>query len=205
MTPPHPPPHSPPHPSFHSRFYSWQALSVLLVAVLLGVAGWSLDRLVDRRDRAEAAARETAQCLRVAETIERTRRSATLTPLAGGDPLQTRQLQQLIQAAADRAGMDPDQAVRSIRPRPGQRLADSPYTEHAAELKLQHVSRQQLAAFMHALMRDNPGLRVRSLRLVVAGHDGPQGDRWDADPLTLTYLIDQPVSQEPGARRVTQR
>lgn len=205
MTPPHPPPHPPSHSTPHRRPYLRKALPVLLVAVLLGVAGWSLDRLVDRRDRAEAAARETAQCLRLAEAIEHTRRSATLNPLTGGDPLQTRQLQQLIQAAADQAGIDPDQAVRSIRPRPGQRLADGPYTEHAAELKLQHVSRQQLVAFMHALMRDNPGLHVRSLRLVVAGQNGQQGDRWNADPLTLTYLIYQPVSQEPGARRVTQR
>lgn len=185
-----------------NRTHSRVLLSALLVAILFGVAGWSFDRLLDTRERAEAAAQETRRCIRLAEAIEQTRRATTL---GEGEALQTRQLQQIIQTAADRAQIDPDHAIHSIRPRLGQRVADSPYIEHSAELKLRLVSRKQVVTFMHALVQDNPGLQVRNLRLVAATDSGTRDDRWNADPLTLTYLVYQTPSQESGIRRVTQR
>lgn len=166
-------------------------LAALLIVALVGVAGWSMNRLMTSKHRAGVVSHETAECIRLADAIEQTRRPQTF---AGDEPLEQRQLLELIQHAADEAGIDPNQAIRSIRPQPSRQPAEGMYAEHSAELKLYGVTRKQLAAFMHGLMRHHPGLSVRNIRLSFNEQDEARVDRWNVDALTISYLVYQPHS-----------
>lgn len=161
-------------------------LTMLTLAI---VAGYSYSRLLHHRDTVVIAAADYAQCLSLAQAIEAAR--ATAAP-EGQNPFESRQLLQAIQEAAESAEIDPERAVRSIRPRPGKRVDKTPYLEHAAELKLRQITRKQLVAFVATLVENSAGLRVSMLQLSTADVES-ETDQWNVDPLLLTYLAYEPI------------
>lgn len=164
-----------------------------LVIALLGALAISWSKLQEHRDAAELAAAEYVDCLRLADAIDATR----ATPVAGDQgPFRSRQLLSAIQDAAGIAGIDADRTVRSVQPRQGTRVGNSPYVQHVADLRLQGISRKQLVTFTTSLIESSRGLRVTSMQLSSVGNDANQ-DMWNVDSLTLSYASYEPESPAP--------
>ena len=144
-------------------------LGVLVVA-LLGVAAWAWNGLDDAADDAQAAVADAAESRRLAEAIT----SRGLTPEAPQvDP--GLNLIARVERAAAEVGWD-DGAVEQVGTEQ-QRRVDRETVERTRTLYLRGVTLPDLVAFLQALARDDPGLRVRSIELVAppdAADDGPE-------------------------------
>ncbi|MFN3166625.1 MAG: hypothetical protein ACE37H_06130 [Phycisphaeraceae bacterium] len=164
------------------------ALAGLMLVLLALAAGWSTLRMIDRRDAAQAGARELAESKRIARQIEALRERDAV---ASDDPDSARQeenLAQQIDQAAQAVGLVGDWR-RGIDHKPSRRVGDTPYTRKPAVLLTRGLTLDQLGALAHELTYDSP-LTVSELRLTTPSGE-TRGNRWDAD-VTLTYLIYDP-------------
>lgn len=166
-----------------------QTLAIgLLLAILIGGVGWSVDWMFGRRQAARQAGEDLASCRELAREIESLRQKPRM---AATEPMAAGELGQRIQAASRQASMG-EAAIEGIYPQPPRRMGDSPYVQKPTALALRGVSLPQLAAFLYYLGADG-GLSVRDLRLRSPHSDAAQ-DTWDAE-VTVTVLVYTPAAK----------
>ncbi len=168
-------------------------LGVLAVAVV-----WAGLRASQAAAGADAAGETLADCRRLAAEIRALRTDA---PTAAPETAAGEAVTERIDGAVRSAGLPAD-AVRDVDPRPARRSGRTAYRTRATGLSLAPLTLPELRRFADALVRDEPGLTVTSLRLsppretrgAGAAPGGPE--RWAAD-LVLTRLIYDPTTADP--------
>ncbi len=158
----------------------------VLAALLALTALWTYGGMARSRSRAIAAAAETADCARMADSIRR----AAVRPVkvAEFERLAT-ETTGIIERSARAANIRADRLVR-ITPAQPRRLGESVYKEKPTVVLLKGISMKQVVLLMHALIASDFGLNVKSLRLSAPQPDDAR-DLWTAE-MVVTYLIYAP-------------
>lgn len=170
-------------------------LGTIAVTLLVGI-GWCYERLSDARAAAASAANDLADCRALTGRIDALRRQA---PMPGAPEQRAADLSHRIERAASRARFS-EGSIQGIEPGPPRRVGESRYGEVSTQVRLQHVTLQQVFTFLHALAESEQqqqseaapasGLALRSIRLV-APRGEETGDRWMVES-TLTYIVNAP-------------
>jgi len=169
------------------RLVVWTCVFLLL---LLAVAAFSFDWMLQQRTAAQYAAQDLSQCHVYAAQINELKNEPHV---AAAQEIGIQELGARIEAASKAAALGQN-ALESVYPQAASRLGNTPYVVKPTALSLRGTTLSQLTAFLYHLSNDS-GLTVRELRLRT-----PRGSEnanvWDAEA-TLTYLIFSP----PDSRR----
>jgi len=167
---------------------------VLLLSALVGLmaltAGGTYRHMATQRESAVTAETDLAECKDLRDRIQRFRQGPAMA--AEHEKLDA-ETSSTIETAAQSAGIPAGNLV-SISPEPPVRVGETAYKERPTGVLLNKVTLSQVVALLHGLMRAEPGLNVKSIRLS-AGREDDAGDRWTAE-LTLTYLIYDPPKDQ---------
>ncbi len=157
---------------------------LLILAGLLGISAlWAYQEMEDRRQAAQRATIDLAECLKAASRIKDLRRRPALA-------------QQNQRASADTIGLIEKSAkavgLKLLRtdPEQPQRLGDTVYLEKPTRVKLKKASLVQLVEMMHMILTDKNRLHAKALH-ISAPSAQDTGAMWNVE-LVLTYLIYEP-------------
>lgn len=177
-------------------------------AALLVAVAWCYMQLAESRDSARAAAEELADCRELAGRIESLRQRPAV---AGLREIGAGNLARRIQDAGTSAGFA-DGSIERIDPQPARRLGETDFREVPTDVRLRHVTLEQLFAFLHTLGTEtspsagaspSSALHLRSIR--ISAPRGPDvGDLWTVET-TLTYTVYSPKGKEPWQGAVAER
>ena len=186
----------------------------LLLALLILTACWSVTQLSNSRAQAIEASNALASSHKLINQIKQLRQRPSL---AGAKEMQLTDLTQLIEQAAQSAGLSRQQLVR-IWPEPARRVDDSPYKQKPTQILLESVTLEQLLKLLTGLTQDQQ-LTATSLRLSMPRSTAPhqtsanahrpaaqgtnQPNRWSAE-LTVSYFIYTPPAAAPTVSTLVQ-
>ena len=173
------------------RMILWLSLLGLL---LMLACGWSYAQLAAAREGKLAVEADCREGQRLAGEL---RQMQSQPALASGAERQAEELARQIEAANQKAGIDPRNLI-SIRPEPAQRVGESVYKAKPTQVQLKNVTLQQLAGFLYALTGPGSQLAAPSLR-VTAPREADTLETWTAE-VTVSYLLYDPPRQDnrPG-------
>jgi hypothetical protein len=160
--------------------------TVLLTALLAGVALHTWGRFNRARRSASQARTDLAATEQLLERIEQIRNRPTLA--ADRQQIDAETIGRIEQAARD-AGINPA-SLAHINPQRPQRIGDSVYQRKPTQVLLRGVTLGQTLKMMHGFCGIQGGLQPASIRLSAPRRDDT-GPLWNAE-LTLTYMIYAP-------------
>ncbi len=158
----------------------------VLMVCLIGVNIWCYNQYAESKRQADAVAEDIEKVAKIADQIERLRQQPTFT----NEELPDLKINQLIYEATEKSGLDPDKTISSIVPQTARRITGTAYKQKDTHLKIDNVKMADLLLFLHQLVYDNPGLKVKSIQLSPPNDD--IGTNWDVEPLVISYLIYAP-------------
>jgi|WetSurMetagenome_2_1015567.scaffolds.fasta_scaffold121001_2 hypothetical protein len=162
-------------------------LVAALLALLVLVAGWSLQTMLQAQASAAEAKKGLADCRRLAAHI------AILSQLpatASDRERQGTELSATLEQAAQAAGIPTDRLIR-ISPEPAQRVGDSVYKEKPTRVIVKNVGLRPLVTMIHRVMQSEGGWTLSSLRVTAPSRDATE-NLWTAE-LVFTYLVYEPL------------
>ena len=162
-------------------------LVAVLLVLLAGAAGWSLQAMLAARAQAEEARTGLAECHRLAARIAAL---SQLPATASDRERQGAELSATLEQAAQAAGIPTDRLIR-IAPEPAQRLGDSAYKEKPTRVIVKNVALRPLVAMIHRVTQAEGGWALSSLRLTAPSRDATE-NLWTAE-LVFTYLVYEPL------------
>ncbi|QNN21552.1 hypothetical protein HED60_04440 [Planctomycetales bacterium ZRK34] len=157
-------------------------LITTLLAMLLAVVAWSYSAMSQAKANASATAKDLAECSKLAQMIQQTRRQPQL---VGDHELAFTDLSRQIEEAAEKQGIHTDAIVR-ISPEPARRLGRTAYREQPTRIELRQATLKQLLGLMHQLTATSPSLRIRGIRLS-APRSESDDQTWNTE-FTLSHL-----------------
>jgi hypothetical protein len=151
---------------------------LIIAAAALVLLLWGWQRLDSSRDSARRAARELAECERLAARIGQ----LSERPSPGGEqglPAAGTELARLIEQLAPQCAMPADAVVRIV-PEPARRVEGTQYKEERTAVVLRSVNVAQVIRLLHATSRSNPGLTAEGLALS-AGPPEEAAGTWNVE------------------------
>ncbi len=177
-------------------------------AALLVAIGWCYAQMTDSRSSARVAVEELADCRELAGRIAILRQRPAV---AGSREIGAANLARRIEDAATGAGFS-NGSVERIDPQPPRRVGETDYREVPTDVRLRHVTLEQLFSFLHALGTQGSSLddasqlsalHVRNIR--ISAPRGPDaGDLWTVET-TLTYTLYSPKGKDESHTAVAER
>lgn len=162
---------------------------LVVVAALLGLgglAGWSVNAMLSQKSEAAYARDEVEACRAIAAQIEALSKAPKL---ASAEIVKSQRITEQINDAARAAGIDPADALDTVRPEDARPVGDTDYQRKPTRFSLRGVTLQQTALLLHRLT-DDTTLTVSDLRLRTP-HSEAASDRWNVEA-TVSYLIYAP-------------
>ena len=157
-----------------------------LVGALILLVIWNYLGLAQSQAAAVGAAKDLADCRRLASRIQALSRQPAR---AGTQEVQLKELISRIETAAKNAQISPDSLIR-IWPEPAQRIGDTPYQQKPTQILLRQVTLKHIIKFLHTLTSGDLGLYADAIRLT-SPRSEETGKTWTAE-VTLTYHIYAP-------------
>ncbi len=169
---------------------SQRLLAISTITALLLLTAFSWHRM--SAAQAEATERRVAldEVRALLDAIRDLDQRPTVVALAASS--QTRVGEQ-VESAVDSVGLPPE-ALRTIDPRPPERVGDTQYLNQLTRIEINGASLRQILQLVRKLEAGNAGFRVRDLVIRAPENPGGSGELWNVEAV-LTQTVFSPKRQ----------